>query len=78
MKEDILRKDLLIAEFEKEKLHAAQIADQMQHYQAQSHYAGTLEKELHNAKVFITKQNKKKRVKKFCYTIILLMKIVSF
>lgn len=53
LKETLKVKDAFLLEFEKEKLQNAQIADQMQHYQAQSHHAHTLQQELQNALLYI-------------------------
>jgi len=51
LKEKLKRKETFLIELEKEKLQNAQIADQIQHYQAQSHHAHTLQQELQNALV---------------------------
>jgi len=51
LKKKLKEKKELLIELEKEKLQIAQIADQMQHYQAQSHHAHTLQQELQNALV---------------------------
>lgn len=51
LKETLREKETFLMELEKEKLQNAQIADQMQHYQAQSHHAHTLQQELQNALV---------------------------
>lgn len=51
LKEKLREKETFLMELEKEKLQNAQIADQMQHYQAQSHHAYTLQQELQNALV---------------------------
>lgn len=53
LKEKLKEKELSLTELEKEKLQNAQIADQMQHYQAQSHHAHTLQQELQNALIYI-------------------------
>ncbi|XP_011630307.1 golgin subfamily A member 2 [Pogonomyrmex barbatus] len=53
LKEKLKEKETFLVELEKEKLQNAQIADQMQHYQAQSHHAYTLQQELQNALVYI-------------------------
>ncbi|KAG5336494.1 GOGA2 protein, partial [Acromyrmex charruanus] len=53
LKEKLKEKETLLIELEKEKLQNAQIADQMQHYQAQSHHARTLQQELQNALIYI-------------------------
>lgn len=55
LKEKLKEKELSLTELEKEKLQNAQIADQMQHYQAQSHHAHTLQQELQNALVIFEK-----------------------
>jgi hypothetical protein len=51
LKEKLKEKGTFLIELEKEKLQNAQIADQIQHYQAQSHHAHTLQQELQNALV---------------------------
>lgn len=51
LKEQLKEKETFLIELEKEKLQNAQITDQMQHYQAQSHNAHTLQQELQNALV---------------------------
>lgn len=51
LKEKLKEKETFLIELEKEKLQNAQIADQMQHYQAQSHHAQTLQQELQNTLV---------------------------
>jgi len=51
LKEKLKEKETSLIELEKEKLQNAQIADQMQHYQAQSHHAHTLQQELQNSLV---------------------------
>lgn len=51
LKDKLKEKEVFLLELEKEKLQNAQIADQMQHYQAQSHHAHTLQQELQNALV---------------------------
>ncbi|XP_011873116.1 PREDICTED: golgin subfamily A member 2 [Vollenhovia emeryi] len=53
LKEKLREKEMCLVELEKEKLQNAQIADQMQHYQAQSHHARTLQQELQNALIHI-------------------------
>ncbi|XP_012536642.1 golgin subfamily A member 2 [Monomorium pharaonis] len=53
LKETLREKETFLIELEKEKLQNAQIADQMQHYQAQSHHAHTLQQELQNALIYI-------------------------
>lgn len=51
LKEKLKGKETYLMELEKEKLQNAQITDQIQHYQAQSHHAHTLQQELQNAMV---------------------------
>lgn len=51
LKEKLKEKEMSLMELEKEKFQNAQITDQMQHYQAQSHHAHTLQQELQNALV---------------------------
>ncbi|KAL6444057.1 hypothetical protein ACFW04_001777 [Cataglyphis niger] len=53
LKEKLKEKETFLIELEKEKLQNAQIADQMQHYQAQSHHAHTLQQELQNTLICI-------------------------
>lgn len=53
LKEKLKEKETSLIELEKEKLQNAQIADQMQHYQAQSHHAHTLQQELQNSLICI-------------------------
>ncbi|CAL1676309.1 unnamed protein product [Lasius platythorax] len=53
LKEKLREKEISLIELEKEKLQNAQIADQMQHYQAQSHHAHTLQQELQNTLICI-------------------------
>ncbi|XP_070161136.1 golgin subfamily A member 2 [Polyergus mexicanus] len=53
LKEKLKEKETSLIELEKEKLQNAQIADQMQHYQAQSHHAHTLQQELQNTLICI-------------------------
>ncbi|XP_071631430.1 golgin subfamily A member 2 [Temnothorax longispinosus] len=53
LKEKLIEKETSLIELEKEKLQNAQITDQMQHYQAQSHHAHTLQQELQNALIYI-------------------------
>ncbi|KAK0090113.1 hypothetical protein PV325_002945 [Microctonus aethiopoides] len=55
LKEELNRKSAIIEELEKDKLHFAQVADQMQHYQVQSTQARTLQQELQNAMSTIEK-----------------------
>ncbi|XP_076757423.1 golgin subfamily A member 2 [Xylocopa sonorina] len=61
MKEKIREKEAILEEFEKERLQNAQIADQMQHYQAQSHHVVTYQRELQHALVTIEKLEKEKQ-----------------
>lgn len=49
LKEELRLKTIAVNNLESEKLQTAQIADQMQHYQAQSQTARTLEQELQNS-----------------------------
>lgn len=49
LKEKLKEKETSLMELEKEKLQNAQIEDQIQHYQAQSRQACTLQQELQNA-----------------------------
>ena len=51
LKEELASKEATLIQFEKEKLQTAQIEDQIQHYQAQSHSATTLQQELQKALV---------------------------
>lgn len=53
LKEKLKEKEVILGELEKERLQSAQIADQIQHYQAQSHHADTFQQELQNALVTI-------------------------
>lgn len=53
LKEKLRERETFLIELEKEKLQNAQIADQIQHYQAQSHHAHTLQQELQNALICI-------------------------
>lgn len=48
-----VQESIFLEEVEKEKLQNAQIADQIQHYQAQSHHADTFQRELQHALVMI-------------------------
>ncbi|XP_012279580.1 golgin subfamily A member 2 isoform X2 [Orussus abietinus] len=57
LKDKLKEKEGLIFEMEKEKLETAQITDQMQHYQAQSQHASTIQQELQKA--YITIENLK-------------------
>ncbi|XP_015433389.1 PREDICTED: golgin subfamily A member 2-like [Dufourea novaeangliae] len=61
MKEKLKEKETVLEELEKEKLQSAQIADQMQHYQAQSHHIDTFQRELQNALITIEKLEKEKQ-----------------
>lgn len=49
LKNCLKEKEISLAELEKENLQNAQIADQINHYQAQSHYTHTLQQELQKA-----------------------------
>ncbi|XP_058795718.1 golgin subfamily A member 2 isoform X2 [Phymastichus coffea] len=53
LKEELSQKEAALLELEKERLLAAQIEDQIQHYQAQSHNAVPLQQELQKALVTI-------------------------
>lgn len=53
LKEKLREKETCLTELEKEKLLNAQITDQIQHYQAQSRQACTLQQELQNALVIV-------------------------
>lgn len=53
LKEKLKEKEVVLDELEKERLQNAQIADQMQHYQAQSYHADTFQRELQNALVIV-------------------------
>ncbi|XP_076299487.1 golgin subfamily A member 2 isoform X2 [Lasioglossum baleicum] len=61
MKEKLKEKESVLEELEKERLQSAQIADQMQHYQAQSHHVDVFQRELQNALVIIEKLEKEKK-----------------
>ncbi|XP_025154179.1 golgin subfamily A member 2 isoform X2 [Harpegnathos saltator] len=61
LKEKLKEKETCLIELEKEKLQNAQITDQMQHYQAQSHHAHTLQQELQNALVYIEELKKENK-----------------
>lgn len=61
MKEKLKEKEAVLIELEKEKLQTAQIADQMQHYQAQSYHADTFQRELQHAFVCIENLEKEKQ-----------------
>lgn len=60
LKEKLKEKEALLEELEKERLQSAQIADQMQHYQAQSHHVNTFQQELQNALITIENLEKEK------------------
>ncbi|KAL7300872.1 hypothetical protein TKK_0006427 [Trichogramma kaykai] len=53
LKEILAEKEATLVEYKKEKLQAAQIEDQIQHYQAQSHSSTTLQHELQKAMLMI-------------------------
>ena len=61
LKEKLKEKEVVLDELEKERLQNAQIADQMQHYQAQSYHADTFQRELQNALITIGKLEKEKQ-----------------
>ncbi|XP_017883110.1 golgin subfamily A member 2-like [Ceratina calcarata] len=61
LRETLREKEALLEELEKERLQSAQIADQMQHYQAQSHHANTFQRELQKALVTIERLEKEKQ-----------------
>nr|XP_034177777.1 golgin subfamily A member 2-like isoform X2 [Osmia lignaria] len=61
LKEKLKEKEAALEELEKERLQSAQIADQMQHYQAQSHHVDTFQRELQNALITIEKLEKEKQ-----------------
>lgn len=61
LRETLREKEALLEELEKERLQNAQIADQMQHYQAQSHHANTFQRELQNALITIERLEKEKQ-----------------
>nr|XP_031831439.1 golgin subfamily A member 2-like isoform X1 [Nomia melanderi] len=54
-------KEAILEDLEKERLQNAQIADQMQHYQAQSHHVDTFQRELQHALITIEKLEKEKQ-----------------
>lgn len=56
LKEELQKKEAALLQLETEKLQAAQIEDQIQHYQAQSHSATTLQQELQKAMVRISEK----------------------
>ncbi|XP_076638697.1 golgin subfamily A member 2 [Colletes latitarsis] len=60
LKEKLKEKEVTIEELEKEKFQTAQITDQIQHYQAQSHHVDTFQRELQHALVTIEKLEKEK------------------
>ncbi|KAF3424943.1 hypothetical protein E2986_09406 [Frieseomelitta varia] len=62
LKEKLREKESILEEVEKEKLQNAQIADQIQHYQAQSHHADTFQRELQHALATIEKLEKEKQI----------------
>ncbi|CAK9807897.1 Golgin subfamily A member 2 [Anthophora plagiata] len=62
LKEKLREKEAVLEEFEKERLQTAQIADQMQHYEAQSYHADTFQRELQYALVTIERLEKENRV----------------
>lgn len=49
LKAKLKEKEAILQEFEKERLQSAQITDQIQHYQAQSHHVNTFQQELQHA-----------------------------
>ncbi|XP_012145130.2 golgin subfamily A member 2 [Megachile rotundata] len=61
LKDKLKEKEALLEELEKERLQSAQIADQMQHYQAQSHHVNTFQQELQNALITIESLQKEKQ-----------------
>ncbi|CAK9814144.1 Golgin subfamily A member 2 [Anthophora quadrimaculata] len=61
LKEKLREKEAVLEEFEKERLQTAQIADQMQHYEAQSYHADTFQRELQHALVTIERLEKENR-----------------
>ncbi|XP_014206904.1 golgin subfamily A member 2 [Copidosoma floridanum] len=62
LKEQLAKKEIALIDLEKEKLQAAQIEDQMQHYQAQSHNAPTLQQALQNSLITIENLKKENQV----------------
>ncbi|XP_060826118.1 golgin subfamily A member 2-like [Bombus pascuorum] len=61
LKEKLKEKEAILEEVEKERLQNAQIADQIQHYQAQSHHADTFQRELQHAIITIERLEKEKQ-----------------
>lgn len=61
LKEKLREKEAILEEVEKERLQNAQIADQIQHYQAQSHHADTFQRELQHAIITIERLEKEKQ-----------------
>ncbi|XP_078034982.1 golgin subfamily A member 2 [Augochlora pura] len=59
-KEKLKETESVLEELEKERLQNAQIADQMQHYQAQSYHADIYQRDLQNALITIGKLEKEK------------------
>lgn len=53
LKEKLKEKEAVLEELKKENLQSAQIADQIQHYQAQSQHIDTFQRELQHAIVNI-------------------------
>ena len=51
LRNQLKEKEATVIELQKEKLFNAQIVDKMQHYEARSHHAYTLQQELQNAQV---------------------------
>ncbi|OAD58137.1 Golgin subfamily A member 2 [Eufriesea mexicana] len=61
LKEKLREKEVILEELKKESLQSAQIADQIQHYQAQSHHVDTFQRELQHAIITIKKLEKEKQ-----------------
>ncbi|XP_006608625.1 golgin subfamily A member 2-like [Apis dorsata] len=61
LKAQLKEKEAILQEFEKERLQSAQIADQIQHYQAQSHHVNTFQRELQHAIITIERLEKEKQ-----------------
>ncbi|XP_061931678.1 golgin subfamily A member 2 isoform X2 [Apis cerana] len=61
LKAKLKEKEAILQEFEKERLQSAQIADQIQHYQAQSHHVNTFQQELQHAIITIERLEKEKQ-----------------
>ena len=61
LKEKLREKEAILEEVEKERLQNAQIADQIQHYQAQSHHVDTFQRELQHAMITIERLEKEKQ-----------------